>query len=157
MAIQSKAQSRSGIGACAVENPAKLWKALAVGQAKNPPKPYEARVSAQDARRLAGGMENRQSVENFHILGAETAANSAVFRQHANLKLRPFWAGIILFHVERSRIGSHSQNSSTWNMRTLQINSRSTSPLFRLSAEKGWGLLPPEIKPVMIISAECEG
>jgi hypothetical protein len=44
------------------------------------------------ARRMVacGVMENRQSVENFLVLGAKTAANLAVFPRRANLNQLPF-------------------------------------------------------------------
>jgi hypothetical protein len=54
MAIQSKAQGGSRIAACTVENPAKLWKALAARWSKRGANLYGARLSRQEAGQRAG-------------------------------------------------------------------------------------------------------
>jgi hypothetical protein len=69
MAIQSKGKGHSRIAACAVENPAKLWKALAARRSKKRANLSRGRVLRRGAGWLAGREKKNLSVENFRDFG----------------------------------------------------------------------------------------
>jgi len=79
MAIQSKGKRRSRIAACAVENPANLWKALAARRSKRRANLYGGRLSRRGAGRRRGVREKACSVENFFDFGYKAGRDSVFF------------------------------------------------------------------------------